>query len=142
LVAIARSWSGTTGFKNIISKNGPFSNVPGYHIYTGDSSVVFSATVGDGTNRTFSNNLTITTGALTNLNLIRNVSADNITLSTTAAVTDTTTGSLASTANFFVGGSGSNAPDMELIAAAVFRRALTSTEIATITNYYTARVGA
>jgi hypothetical protein len=142
LVAIVRTWSGTTGYRNILSKNGPFSVVPGYHIYTQNSSVVYAAAICDGTNRTFANDLTITTGSLTNLNLIRNVSADNLTLSTTAAVTDTTTGSLASTASFFVGGSGSNAPDMELMAAAVFRRVLTSTEIATITNYYTARIGA
>ena len=142
LVAIVRTWSGSTGYRNILSKNGPFSVVPGYHMYTQNSSVIYAAAICDGTNRTFANDLTITTGSLTNLNLIRNVSADNLTLSTTAAVTDTTTGSLASTASFFVGGSGSNAPDMELIAAAVFRRVLTSTEIATITNYYTARVGA
>ena len=142
LVAIVRGWSGTTGYRNILSKNAPFGVVPGYHIYTQNSSVVYGAVIGDGTTRTFSNDLTITTGLLTNLNLIRNVSTDTLALSTTASVTDVTTGSLASFANFFVGDSGLNAPDMEFIAAAVFRRALTSGEITTINNYYNARVGA
>jgi hypothetical protein len=31
---------------------------------------------------------------------------------------------------------------MEFVAAAIFRRALTASEISTLTNYYTARVGA
>ncbi len=136
LIAIIRGWSGTTGYRNILSKNAPFAVVPGYHIYTGDSSVVYAAGIGDGTTRTFSNSLTVTTGALTNLNLIRNVSTDRLTLSTTAAVTDVTTGSLASFANFFVGGSGLNAPDMEFIAAAVFRTVLTAAQIRQVTNYF------
>lgn len=136
LIAIVRGWLGSTGFRNILSKNPQFSVIPGYHIYTQNSSVVFAAAIGDGITRTYSNDVTFTSGALANLNLIRNTTSDTLTLSTSVPVTDTTTASLASNANFVVGGTGL---DLEFIAAAVFRQVLTRAQIRQISNYFANR---
>ena len=60
-------------------------------------------------------------------------------------MTDTTTATLANAEVMRLGrlsGAGTEYNDMELVAAAIFRRALTADEITTLYNYYTARVGA
>jgi hypothetical protein len=87
-------------------------------------------------------------GTLTSLTAVRNVSTDNtiVYLNGTAgtAVTDTTLLTLANAEVLRVGrlsGAGTEYNDMELVAAAIFRRALSATEITTITNYYNSRVG-
>jgi len=87
-------------------------------------------------------------GTLTSLTAVRNVSTDDtiVYLHGTAgsAVTDTTTLTLANAEVLRVGrlsGAGTEYNDMELVAAAIFRRALSATEITTITNYYNSRVG-
>ena len=87
-------------------------------------------------------------GTLTSLTAVRNVSTDNtiVYLNGTAgtAVTDATTATLANAEVLRVGrlsGAGTEYNDMELVAAAIFRRALSATEITTITNYYNSRVG-
>ena len=87
-------------------------------------------------------------GTLTSLAAVRNVSTDNtiVYLNGTAgtAVTDTTTATLANAEVMRLGrlsGAGTEYNDMELVAAAIFRRALSATEITTITNYYNSRVG-
>lgn len=87
-------------------------------------------------------------GTLTSLTAVRNVTTDNtiVYLNGTAgtAVTDTTTLTLANSEVLRVGrlsGAGTEYNDMELVAAAIFRRALSATEITTITNYYNSRVG-
>lgn len=56
---------------------------------------------------------------------------------TAGRTTDTTTGTLANAEKFYIGGQPSvGYSDMELYGVAVFRRALTDTEIATITTFY------
>jgi hypothetical protein len=137
LFAMVRSWAGGTGFRNILSKNAPATAIrPGYSIYTNNNSIIFGGVISDSAARTFSNPLTIVSGENTNLNLIRNTSADNLILSGLTPTTDTTTASLASPDNsFFVGGNN----DMELYAVAVFRQALTATQIRQITNYFANR---
>jgi hypothetical protein len=87
-------------------------------------------------------------GTLNTLAAVRNVSTDNtiVYLNGTAgtAVTDTTTATLANAEVMRLGrlsGAGTEYNDMELVAAAVFRRALSATEITTIYNYYNSRVG-
>lgn len=55
----------------------------------------------------------------------------------------TVTGSLANASALTIGRYANDTySDMEFVAAAIFRRALTASEISTLTNYYTARVGA
>jgi hypothetical protein len=137
VVGILRSWSGGTGFRNILSKNSPATTLrPGYSIYTNNDSIITAGVISDPANRTYSNTLTLISGAITNVNLIRNTSADTLTLSTAVPVTDTTTTSLESPTNSFLVG-GNN--DMEFVAGAIFRTALTATQIRQISNYFANR---
>jgi hypothetical protein len=78
-----------------------------------------------------------------NLNLwsfVRDTAADTFVsnLNTTAGtpVTDTMTATLANSQPMTVGVAAGTAADMELLGVAVFRRALSATEIAAIANYY------
>jgi hypothetical protein len=83
--------------------------------------------------------------ALVNASLVRNTSTDNGIIYTNAtagtAVADSTTGSLSTVTSLVIGSTGSisNYADMELYAAAVFRRALTSEEITTLNSYFQGR---
>jgi hypothetical protein len=75
------------------------------------------------------------------LSMVRNVTADEITIfvgTTGTATTDTTTGTLANTTPMRVGtfGTASNYYEGEIVAVAVFRSALTSTELGQIADYY------
>jgi hypothetical protein len=88
-------------------------------------------------------------GTLNTIAGVRNVSSDNtiVYLNGVAgtAVTDTTTATLANAEVMRLGrlsGAGTEYNDMELVAAAIFRRVLTADEITTLYNYYLARVGA
>jgi hypothetical protein len=104
---------------------------------------------GDGTNGTSAvTGSSRTAGTLNTIAGVRNVSTDNtiVYLNGTAgtAVTDTTTATLANAEVMRLGrlsGAGTEYNDMELVAAAIFRRVLTASEITTLYNYYTARVG-
>jgi hypothetical protein len=77
---------------------------------------------------------------------VRNVASDTLTAYLNAVagtpVADTSTGTLANSSTLRVGADGAGAAtDMEFVAAAVFRRALTATEVATVSDYFTGRVG-
>lgn len=88
---------------------------------------------------------TRTAGALVTASMVRNVSTDNgiVYTNSTAgtAATDTTTGALTSIENLSIGkfGSGGNYADMEFVAAAIFRRALTASQVRQISNYFANR---
>jgi len=77
--------------------------------------------------------------------LVRNTSTDIATMYTNSTVgtlsTDTTTSSLSNVITLQIGraGEGSSYADMELYAVAVFRQALTATQIRQITNYFANR---
>jgi len=84
-------------------------------------------------------NLALTTGAL-----VRNTVADNAFVyanTNSNSSTDATTGSLATVTSLVIGSTGAigNYADMELYAVAVFRQALTATQIRQITNYFANR---
>ena len=77
-----------------------------------------------------------TKGPLIGLFGVRDVAADKVYAARTvigAGVADTTTGSLNNASSMLVGGVGT---DMECVAVALFRRALTAAEIAAINAYY------
>ena len=105
---------------------------------------------GDGTNGTSAvTGSSRTSGTFNTIAAVRNVSTDNtiVYLNGVAgtAVTDTTTATLANAEVMRLGrlsGAGTEYNDMELVAAAIFRRVLTADEITTLYNYYTSRVGA
>lgn len=149
VVLILRSWATTPSFARFLSKRN--SSSAGYYVYN-NSTLAGRASfdIYDGTNTasTASTAGTYTLGTLTTVVANRNVSADTIalfnnTVATGTATTDTTTGSLANTGPLRIGSTdlGANYADMEFVAAAIFRNALTTDQISTITNYYTARVG-
>ena len=152
LFAVQRQWN-TFGTNDAIlgKKANTTAATAGYLLGDdGTTAALGRMQIGDGTNGTSAvTGSSRTTGTLNTLVAVRNVSTDNtiVYLNGTAgtAVTDTTTATLANAEVMRLGrlsGAGTEYNDMELIAAAVFRRALTATEIATLTNYYTARVGA
>jgi hypothetical protein len=91
-----------------------------------------------------------TFGSLSNIAGVWNRSGNTLTGYINGTATATTSiasvGAISNTNVMRIGARGDAVPsrynDFEVIAAAVFRRALTATEISTITNYYTARIGA
>ena len=91
-----------------------------------------------------------TFGALSNIAGVWNRSGNTLTGYLNGTATATTSisavGAISNTNVMRIGARGDASPgrynDFEVIAAAVFRRALTAAEITTLTNYYTARVGA
>jgi hypothetical protein len=153
-VVIVRGWSTLPNSAIWLSKRVSSTAIEGagYNLRTGSSGQYNQAfVISDNTTRiTADGPSTLTAGTLAAFTAVRDVSADTITAynNTTAgtAVTDTTTSGLSpSLSNLRIGrlsGSATNYIDMEFVAAAVFRRALTSAEITTIYNYYSGRVGA
>jgi hypothetical protein len=106
------------------------------------------AMIKDGTNIVNPTATAPTAGQLGTRVLRRDVAADTVDALTNGtagtASTDTTTGSLANSEVLRVGrlsGAGTTYGEFEFVAAAVFRRALTASEITTITNYYAGRIG-
>ena len=87
---------------------------------------------------------TYTQGSANTVVAVRNTAADTLLhynngVAAGSAATDTTTGTLANSATVRIGrasGAGANYADMELISVAVWRRALTTNEIATAVARY------
>jgi hypothetical protein len=149
VVAVAKKYATMSTFRGIIGKsratddgyylsNGTSENNAYISIDSGDNQAVAQVTGG------FPNN-----GSLTVLSGVINRSTQTATMyaNTTASSTSDTTA--VGTLNFPIGnleigrrgGSTTIYADMEFVAAAVFRRALTSAEITTIYNYYSGRIG-
>jgi hypothetical protein len=141
VVCIFRTWSTFTNGDHLMMKA---TGTNGYDFWTSATGVVYQPYGGAFPVA----EQAITSGTLNSAVGVRNVSTDLIGISINGAAlttaTDTTTTTLTNTQPLVIGAaSGLGAyVDMELIAAAVFRRVLTATEISTINNYYTARVGA
>lgn len=146
ILSIVRGWA-TFNDDTLIGKaNTTASTILGYALYI-DSTQIPQGRYGDGTNRQIvASSTTANTGALTTYAMVRNVASDSaafyVNTSASAPVTDTTTGTIANGNKFAVGrldGTGANYADMEFVAAAVFRRALTASEIAKVSAYYARR---
>jgi hypothetical protein len=114
-----------------------------YRDTTGTRKVI--ARINDGTNNAQSvSTSTPADGDLVIAGLVRNVTADTVSSVALggvieAASTDTTTGTLANTAGLYIGQNGITGPsfyDGEVVAVAVFRRALTAAEMAALDTYY------
>jgi len=150
VIAITRLWNNQTAAVAGKATDNT-ATMSGYLQWLNGGAVSFRA--GDGTTRVGGvTSGAITLGSLTALSFVRSISADNFTSYTNATAgtpsTDTTTGTLANAIQFRIGQTATAAGqggityiDMEFVAAAVFRRVLTTDEITTITNYYNARVG-
>jgi hypothetical protein len=141
VVAVVRQWTSAGGHTLLAKANNATATMLGYLI-NNNATPAASNRYGDGTNRQLvSDGMTLTMGALQLRAMVRNTVADNHVsyVGTTAGTvgTDTTTGTLANSSPLSVGrvDVGSYA-DMELLAVAIFRRALSADEIASIANYY------
>jgi hypothetical protein len=147
VVAVVRQWATPTNFGRYVEKRqgGDFA---GYGVLAlGTTLGRQYLTIDDGPNGTDTSSgalNTFTAGQLVAISGVRDTVADTIRsfnnglATASTAVTDTTTGSLANTGALRIGGSstGFGNQDFECYAVAVFRRALTASEIATIAAYY------
>ena len=145
VVAVVRQWATPASFGRYVDKT-QASDGAGYRINNNDTTIGRQyLVIDDGptfTNTQSGASNSFTAGQLVAIAGVRDTAADTIRsfnngLATSAAVTDTTTGSLANTGALRIGaGSAGNYQDFELLAVAVFRRALTAAELATIATYY------
>jgi hypothetical protein len=149
IVAAHRPWATQGTDDTLIAKKANTTNTTqGYSLSGGSSTALQGqAQIGDGTAGITAVSGSRTSGQLTITAAVRNVTADNVIvyLNGTAgsAVTDTTTGSLSNAEVLRIArlsDAGTEYADMELVSVAVFRRALTATEIAQITAYYQSRL--
>ena len=144
VLAIVRQWATTNAFAYPISKQDG-ANDKGYALrnFSGDN--VYGI-VGDGTNttNTGASPQSFTLGALTSAGVIVNRTAQTLrtfmngTLGTTSSVS--TVGDTSNSQPLQVGRNAGFFTSQEVIAVAVFRRALTATEITQISDYYQARL--
>jgi hypothetical protein len=149
ILAVHRPWATQGTNDTLIAKKANTTNTTqGYSLSGGSSTALQGqAQFGDGAAGITAVSGSRTSGQLTITAAVRNVAADNLIvyLNGTAgtAVTDTTTGSLSNAEVLRVArlsGAGTEYADMELLAVAVFRRALSAAEISAITAYYQARL--
>lgn len=141
LLAVGRSWDSAASFGTWAATK----PIAGPGLYLGHNSTtrqVHGSVADAGTNVSATTTAAAANGALSVVSLVRNVTADTVTayLNATAGtpVADTTTTSLASVSGLLVGRSpGPSIPqDAEIAAVALFRKALTTEEIAQIVSYY------
>ena len=139
VVAVVRQWATPANFGRYVSK----SSGTGWQILANGTALRGYMTITDGT--TSSTALPaglMTSGTLTALSGVVNtsdVTVKTYTSNVVASTADATLGTLANTSVMRIGadgGAGGSYQDLELLAVAVFRRALTATEIATINTYY------
>jgi hypothetical protein len=144
VIVLMRQWATPTSFSAYMGKtNNASSTSAGYLIYANPGANVPATFIGDATTAQF--NGWLGSPAYTNGNVVLLASVIDRTVQTMRAYSNNNTVATTSTAAI---GSLSNAltlrigyrpgaADMEFVAAAVFRRALTVNEIATITARYT-----
>jgi hypothetical protein len=141
VMVVNRTW-GTISNNSVAGKGTSVdATMTGYQMFF--SGGVSSYRFGDGTNRVGGLGApSPVSGQLRTLSMHRDVSLDRAWATTDGVLSglttvDTTTGSLANSNTFRVGGSSSlGYSDMELFAVAVWRRALTAAEIAAVAQFY------
>jgi len=144
VVGVVRQWGTTPADTRIAMK---WSNVgvsSGWYLTNGNpSSTQFMAITGDAGGTIAAGNTTATTGTVNTVIGVRDTATDQVTLYTNGVagtpVTDFTVGTLANSGPMTIGRQdigGAQYAQMELLAVAIFRRALTATEIAAINTYY------
>jgi TolB-like protein len=148
LFAVTRTFtSAGSGNRAILAKQVSAANQAGYvlinnmrqtNIQIRDSSTLVQDSSGTGI---ADGSLMISTGVVSRSTTTE--TAYDGTATNGGASISTVTGSLSNALSFVIGRySNETNSDMEFVAAAIFRRALTASEVSTLTNYYTARVGA
>jgi hypothetical protein len=149
VVAVMRQWNNTATSSAVVAKKVSGALGAGWYLRRINNATA-QLTLDDGTTQysTFQPSLP-TAGQLFIISGVRDTVADTgrVYVDSTAgsATTDTTSLTLANSEVMRVGrlsGAGTSYTDMELVAAAVFRRALTSGEITALTTYFQNRIGA
>jgi len=142
-VAVVRQWGSPT-FNAILTKKADnLATTAGYVLRLDGNSKPNVLVADAASSSSASPTAAISSGVIQVLSGIRNVALDQLFAGVnngqSAGVTDTTTTTLANALPFRVGRYGTSTlySDMELVAAAVWRRALNANEIATIVNRYT-----
>ena len=141
LVAL-RVWG--TSQMATLSKKAGFASTAGWQAYRAFG-VNDYLDIADGTNRSTDGQAMASSGAVYCQVGVRSTSGDTVAMyvngTASAATTDTTTATLANSLDLYVGSIGgtSDYADMEGIAFAVFRKALTQYEIELLNDYYQAR---
>jgi hypothetical protein len=145
VVVVGRKWGSTLSMVLLAKSAAQTSTMTGWAVAVESvaASTFRAPLIGDGTTRRIAAVTGYTEGSLFAVAGVRDITADNLTAyrngTAGTPVTDTTTGSLANNEVMRIGrlsGGGTDYADMELLAVAVFRRALTAAEIATIATYY------
>ena len=148
-VVVVRQWSTPSTNSRYISKKAlNFGTDAGWAIYS-DGTGKFRATDSDGTNYNINDSPATSLGSLGVGAMVISRTAALLTPYANAIAGSTgnisALGNMTNTLPLRIGSDssivGGNA-DMEFIAAAIFRRALTASEITTINNYYLGRYGA
>jgi hypothetical protein len=144
IVAITRQWTTRTSNRPVIFKSSTTTGTgPGWGIRV--ASDTYAVEAQDGTNRVtdtvagaFVAGTLYTSAGVRNAGSTLEMYVNNSTDGTVADTTgDLTNFTLTRIGRFLT----ALYNDMEFVAAAVFRRALTSAEVATITSYYSGRIG-
>jgi hypothetical protein len=146
---IGRAWDTYATSQTLIAKRAAHNAAnAGYSLASGITASEILYRLGDGSAQSLPVSAARTSGLFAVAAGVRNVATDNATVYLNGTVgtpaTDNTTTTLANAEALRVGrlsGAGTSYGDQEFIAAAIFRRALTSDEISTITTYYQGRVG-
>jgi hypothetical protein len=143
VVAVVRQWATPANFGRYISKRPSASGDTGYEMLSSGTTLSLNATIDSGASAAVRDGLTtFATGTLCSLGFVVDRAAQTIasfnggTLSATASTSGV--GSLANSEGLRVGArsAGASHQDMELLAVAIFRRALSADEITSIANYY------
>ena len=135
VIAIVRQWA-TQASKILVGKGINLVTAAGYGVFSG--SVNDGVQIADGTNSVIRQSA-FTAGSIMAVAGIRDTVADTVASNINGVITSTTDTTTATLENSLPLQAGTNA-DIEAISFAVFRRVLSTSEIALITNYYTTRV--
>lgn len=147
VLAVVRQWATPVSNGTLVQKASA-TNTNGYVLRQDGTTFQVVSTTHDGTNTASEFSAAASAGLLASWGFTVNRATQLMTvfLNGTAAPSPASTSSVGSLVNsevFRIGrraGAGTNYQDFELLAVAVFRRALTPTEISRITAYYQARL--
>lgn len=149
VVAAHRVWN-TQGTNDtlVAKKDNTTNTTQGWSVSGGSSTALaVQSQIGDGAAGITATSSNRVAGELTITAAVRDSAADTLTVyrndTPGSAVTDTTTGSLSNSEAIRIArlsGAGAEYSDMELVGIAVFRRALSASEVAQVTAYYQARL--
>lgn len=147
IVAVSQQDSYSADQVILAKRVGTPSGASGYALTNGSAATDAIASVSDGTTLQDLSVSGRTAGFVDVFGIVRDVSSDNYTTfyngTLSTAVTDTTTADISNIHALRIGrysSTGANNSDMRFFAAAIFRKALTESEINTVSTYFRSRI--